>query len=139
MSPGIDFWVKMADDEGIIKGKRDKEVKLVRPDGYEDIFAAISSGSDVGELSSDEEDLRSENTTAAGLSDLDYGPRKKRKQSSGKSGPFHSGDIIQFPAPVSHALQIPRYASTILVVFTNRVRDHPLVHLCAKSNMKSKD
>ncbi|KAJ5988952.1 hypothetical protein N7481_004162 [Penicillium waksmanii] len=66
MSPEIDFWLKMADDEEIMKGKRGKEMELIRPDGYDHVFAKISSDSDSDDLSSDIEEAKSERSVPAG-------------------------------------------------------------------------
>lgn len=66
ISPEIDFWLKMADDEEIMKGKRGKQMELIRPDGYDHVFAKISSDSDSDDLSSDKEDVKSESSVPAG-------------------------------------------------------------------------
>lgn len=54
-APTLDFWLKMARDETILKGKRGKDVSLVRPAGYPYLFEK-SLHSDNHAFSSDDED-----------------------------------------------------------------------------------
>jgi len=46
LNPAVDFWVQMARKETLVKGKRGKEMELIEPTGYENIFNLSTADSD---------------------------------------------------------------------------------------------